>query len=353
MHPGFATPEGASRYAKRFPQAEAASFFNTVEGCRVSSLGMGTYLGGIDDATDRSYIQAALAALRGGINFLDTSLNYRHQRSEKCIGAAIAELLESGEIQRDEFFVCTKAGFLVPGAIPAEVLSPADIAGNMHSMAPAFLRDQLARSRRNLGLETIDVFYLHNPETQLAYVSPGEFERRILTAFETLESLADEGQIRFYGTATWNGYRAAPDSSEALSLEKLVALARQAGGPGNRFRFIQLPFNLAMVEALSYPNQAVNGQRRPVLEAARHFGINVVASASLLQSRLCGHLPEALVERMPGACTDAQRALQFVRSAPGIAVALAGMGRPEHVAENLGLAAIPPYSAEEFRKVFA
>lgn len=352
MHPGSATPEGAWRYAARFPRAEAASFFNTVEGCRVSSLGMGTYLGGMDEATDRSYMQSALAALRGGINFLDTSLNYRHQRSEKNIGAALSELLESGEIRRDEFFIGTKAGFLVPGAIPAE-LSPADVAGNMHSMAPVFLRDQLARSRQNLGLETIDIFYLHNPETQLAHVRPAEFERRIRLAFETLESLVAEGQIRYYGTATWNGYRASPDSSEALSLEKLVALARQAGGAEHRFRFIQLPFNLAMVEALSYPNQAVNGQRRPVLEAARYFGIHVVASASLLQSRLCGNLPEALVERMPGACTDAQRAIQFVRSAPGIAVALAGMGRPEHVAENLGLAAIPPYSAEEFRKVFS
>ena len=38
----------------------------------------------------------------------------------------------------------------------------------MHCMSPAYLENQIERSRRNLGMETIDLFYVHNPESQLA-----------------------------------------------------------------------------------------------------------------------------------------------------------------------------------------
>ena len=71
-------------------------------------------------------------------------------------------------MQRDEIVVSTKAGFLTPGAVP-EFLKPEDVVGGMHSMAPDFLADQIDRSRANLGVDTIDVFYLHNPETQLGF----------------------------------------------------------------------------------------------------------------------------------------------------------------------------------------
>lgn len=353
MHDGFATPGGTAAYAARFPDAQATAFYRAVEGCMVSSLGLGTYLGGTDEASDHSYVESILAALRGGVNFLDTSLNYRYQRSERNIGAALAELIGAGELRREEFMVSTKAGFLVPNATPAGKLQPEDIVGNMHSMAPEFLKDQIERSRANMDLATIDVFYVHNPETQLAHVPADEFYRRLRAAFEALESLAADGSIRYYGAATWNGFRAQADSSEALSLARMTETAREVAGEHHRFRFIQLPFNLAMVEALSYPNQAVNGERLPALDAARRVGVNVVASASLLQSRLCANLPPQLAERMPGACSDAQRAIQFARSAPGISVALVGMGNPEHVRENLSIAGLPPYTDGEFRKLFA
>jgi aryl-alcohol dehydrogenase-like predicted oxidoreductase len=78
----------------------------------------------------------------------------------------------------------------------------------------------------------------------------------------------------------------------------------------------------------------------------------VVASASLLQSRLTRELPEAIGERLPGLQTDAQRAIQFTRSTPGIAVALAGMGQAVHVRENLGVASVPPAMAEQHRRLF-
>src|SRR5580704_5750294 len=195
-----ASAEGTERYIKRYPEFRDAGFYRTVFDLQVSSLGIGTYLGAVDDNADRAYTDALIAAGESGINFFDTAINYRHQCSERTIGAALRHL------HRDEIVICTKAGFLTPGAVPAS-LRPEDVISNMHSMAPQFLADQVERSRANLGVDTIDVFYLHNPETQLGARTPAEFETAIRCAFAELERLVERGKIRWYGAATWNGFR--------------------------------------------------------------------------------------------------------------------------------------------------
>jgi aryl-alcohol dehydrogenase-like predicted oxidoreductase len=328
---------GTARFAARFPLQQAAGFYRIVQGLTVSNIGIGTYLGEVDEATDRAYVEALRGALEGGVNFIDTSLNYRNQRSERCIGIALKQ------VPRDEMVICSKAGYLVPDAVPAG-LAAGDIVGGMHSLAPAFLRDQLERSRGNLGIDSIDVFYLHNPETQLAYIGEPEFLARIRQAFECLEQLAAEGAIRFYGTATWQGFRHRQPSPEALSLERLEAIASETAGNAHHFRFIQLPFNLAMPEAFVH---RVNGES--VLQIAERLGITVVASASLYQGRLSRNLPDEIRAKIPGP----QPAIQFVRSTPGISVALVGMSRLAHVRENLGLASVPPLALDEYLSLYA
>lgn len=215
-------------------------------------------------------------------------------------------------------------------------------------MAPVFLSDQLERSRRNLGIETIDVFYLHNPEAQLQHISEDAFYVRVRKAFELLEHLVETGEIRVYGVATWNGFRQGAQRG-SLSLDKLHSAAVEAGGERHHLRFVQLPVNLAMTEALSKPL----AEGRTVLERAPELGINVVSSASLLQARLSRGLPDEIAQALPGTTTDAQRAIQFTRSAPGVTVALVGMSKPEHVDENLGIARIAPVPADQFAGVFA
>jgi aryl-alcohol dehydrogenase-like predicted oxidoreductase len=340
MTHGSATPSGTTRYRSR----HRAEFYREAQGLSVSSLGLGTYLGNPDVRTDEAYSSAVETAVRGGINFLDSAINYRHQRSERSIGAALSRLFASSELKRDEVVVCTKAGFLTPGAVPT-TLREEDIVRGMHSMAPDFLADQIDRSCANLGLETLDVFYLHNPETQLAYITRDEFDTRIRAAFARLEKIVAEGKIGFYGAATWEGFRQA---TGGLGLLRLVQIACEAGGPEHHFRFIQLPFNLAMTEALMQEPETLDGQKISVLDAAFHAGITAIASASLLQAKLSRGLPSALTERIPGLETDAQRAIQFTRSTPGITAALVGMSNPEHVRENLAVAQVPPLGPEAY-----
>src|SRR5258708_33263126 len=112
-----------------------------------------------------------------------------------------------------------------------------------HARSPRFLDDQIARSRRNLGVDCIDIYYIHNPETQLGEVPRAEFLRRLREAFGALERACDDGRIAAYGTATWNGYLHAEDEEEHLSLAEVLTAARDAGGGQHRFRALPLPFN--------------------------------------------------------------------------------------------------------------
>lgn len=333
----------------------------------MSSIGLGTYLGEADAATDAAYRDAVVAAAERGCNVIDSAINYRHQRSERSIGQALERLFASGKAQRDEIVIATKGGFLTfDGELPASprdyfagayiktgLCKPNEIAAGCHCMAPAYLKNQLERSLQNLGVECIDIYYVHNPETQLGEVPREMFRDRLRAAFETLEEAVGEGKIQMYGVATWNAFRRTPDVQDFLSLQEIVDLAMDAGGADHHFKVIQLPYNLAMPEALTVPNQSFRGAERSTLELAAELGITVMASASIFQSRLSRDLPAFITSQLKGLTTDAQRAIQFVRSTPGLTTALVGMSRTEHVAENLKTAAVSPATAEEFFGLFS
>ena len=140
-------------------------------------------------------------------------------------------------------------------------------------MHPRYIRHELETSLRNLGLETIDVYYLHNPESQLQGVARGPFLERMRACFEELERAVGEGLVGAYGTATWDGFRTDPSSAAALSLDELLRAARASGGDGHHFRVIQLPFNLGMPEAFVKPTQIIDQDRVPALEAAARLGL--------------------------------------------------------------------------------
>jgi aryl-alcohol dehydrogenase-like predicted oxidoreductase len=321
-------------------------------GLAVSALGQGTYLGDCTDAEDQAYTQTIRSALTRGINVFDTAINYRCQRSERALGAAVVEAIAAGEVRRDEIVVCTKGGYVAfDGAAPAsreayeawlerELLEPGLLArGELvrggHAIAPHFLGYQLDRSRVNLGLDTIDIYYVHNPEEQLLGVDRPTFDRRIRAAFALLEERAAAGEIASYGCATWAGFRVAPDHRQHLSLAELVALARDVGGTAHHFRAVQLPVSLAMPEAAREATQPLGRKLVTLLEAADALGIGVVVSAPLMQGRLTTGLPDGVRELFPGCTTDAQRALRFAASLPGVTTVLAGMRRDSHLRENI------------------
>ena len=341
-------------YAARFADRYAPEFYRPLaSGEVISSIGIGTYLGECTEEDDANYQDAVATAIASGVNMIDTAINYRCQRSERAVGAAIRRAIQEGT-PREALVVSTKGGFLPlddkpPGSreqyqaylkrefFGPNVLSPDDVVAGGHSIAPAFIRYSIERSRKNLGLETIDLYYLHNPEQQLAALTPASMRERLRAAFMVLEDAVARREIRGYGCATWQALRVSPKSKTHLSLQDLQTIAREVAGEGHHFRAVQMPINLAMPEAFREPTQEIGDKDTlvPALEAAKALGLTVVASASLMQAQLTKDLPASVRELIPGQRTDAQRALAFVRSLPGVTTALVGTRSLQHLAENL------------------
>ncbi len=352
---GKATPEGTAAYAKARPAAHARHWRSAL-GLTLSSLGMGSYLGNADPVTDGKYAAALGRALERGINVIDSAINYRYQRSERTLGAALGKAIASGAVAREQVLLCTKGGYISGDFEPPSktwfqetyagpgVATEADFVAGGHCMTPKYLRHELEQSLKNFGVETIDVYYVHNPETQLPEVGPEEFYARLTAAFRELEACASEGKIQVYGIATWHAFRMAPAHEAHLGLDRVLACAEAAGGKEHRFRVIQLPYNLGLPEALSHTTQGSTS----TLDAAKAAGLAVFTSVPLMQGQLLGRFSPEFRTRFPGLKTDAQRCLQFARSTPGVTAPLCGMKDVAHVDENAALCAVPPLTEEEF-----
>lgn len=363
-----ATKEGTFRYLKRFGRF-SRDFYGFDGALFFSSLGLGTFRR--EPYREEHYVlnyrDAVIEAVLGGINHIDTAINYRYQVSESEIGEALRVLFSDHGMAREELIIASKAGF-IPLEFPfpdpyrwiesqmieAGLTCKEEIVIDQHCMSPKFLRWSVERSLSNMGIETLDICYLHNPETQLGYVPRDEVMRRVRAAFETFEALCDEGKIAAYGVAAWNGFLYEEGHAEYLSLREIVALAQKAGGENHRLRYIQSPFNLAKTHALNYPNQqGKEGRYYSLLEACAQFDLRFIASSSLLQmhlfkGRFSAHVREALGVAEH---TDIGAALQFARSC-GAVSALFGAVDPLHVKDNLLLGYLPKARSEGIGRLF-
>ena len=353
---GHATERGTGRFAASSPVAYAN--YTRFDSLTLSSVGMGTYLGDPDDTTDEMVRLAVEESVRRGVNVLDTAINYRSQKAERALGRAISTLAEEGAAARDALFISTKGGYVTNDAdIPSDfwayvkeqyvergVVGAGDISSGYHCMKVSFLEDQLRRSLDNLGLECVDLLYLHNAVEGQPDMPREEFEGKLYEIMEWYESQRREGRIRYYGMATWDCFRVPPGDPQHLSLEDVVRMAAKAGGPDHGMRFVQLPFNMYLDQALRQPTQPLRGDTVPFLEAAASLGVGVFASVPLMQGRLLA--PGVLPEFMDGPASV--RCLQFLRSAPGLLAPLVGHKDPAHVAENLGVLDVDPLGPDQF-----
>jgi len=360
----MATREGTWAYRDAH-DGFARTFFRRFGDGVASSIGVGTYLGDPTDERDERYEEAIRTALESGVNVVDTAINYRHQRSERAVGRALAD----ADIDREAAVVATKGGFVPfdgerpadPGAfvkreyVDTGLVDRADLVGGQHCIAPAYIDDQLDRSLDNLGLDTIDLYYVHNPETQLAEKSREQVYGQLEAAFERLEERVDAGDIDHYGVATWDAFRVSADHETYLSLPEVVerarAAAQSAGNTATHFRAVQLPFNVFMADAFTVTAHEGADGPQSALWFAHEAGLDVFTSASIMQGRLATEMPERVETKLSGE-TRAQRAINFARSAPGVTCSLVGTGSVEHARENIDAGRYEPLGADAFDAVF-
>ena len=357
MIAGYATPEGTKKFVERHTEIPKQNYTN-VHNLTLSNVGIGTYLGNPDIETDKLVEAAVKKSILGGINVIDSAINYRAQKAERSMGNAISQLINNNDISREEIFVSTKNGYVTNDGDIQEglmqyvmreygktgIVNEGDISPGYHCMTLPYLNDQLERSLKNLGLECIDLMYLHNSVEGQTHLPRDQFLKNLKDVFEFYEKKRKEGKIRFYGMATWECFRVTPENPLFLQLTEVMDIAIQAGGDEHGFRFIQLPFNLALDQAYMVKNHSVDGKTVSALEAAQKFNLGVFTSVPLMQGKLL------TVDTIPkfGNSSTSVSLLQFVRSTPGVTAPLIGQKSDLHVTENMDVMKIPPLSDLEF-----
>nr|AIF06498.1 aldo/keto reductase [uncultured marine thaumarchaeote KM3_193_A03] len=357
MNTGYATPEGTKKFAERQHVTSQKNYKN-IHNLTLSNVGIGTYLGNPDTETDYLVQDAVKKSILGGVNVIDSAINYRAQKAERSVGNAISQLIDNNDISREEIFVSTKNGYVTnDGDIEEDlmqyvireygktgIVKEGDISPGYHCMTIPYLNDQLERSLKNLGLDCIDLMYLHNSVEGQAHLPREQFLKNLKDVFDFYEKKRKGGKIRFYGMATWECFRTTPENPLFLQLSEVMDLAVQAGGKEHGFRFIQLPFNLMLDQAYITKNHNVDGKTVSVLEAAQEFNLGVFTSVPLMQGKLLATnaIPEF------GNFSTSVRLLQFVRSTPGITAPLIGHKLESHVEENMNVMKISPLSELEF-----
>ena len=293
---GHATPDLTRAFADRFPALAPHGHVPLGgTGLTAGRLGFGCYR--IDDRTS-DHRKALLQAVGAGCNLIDTSTNYTDGASERLVGAAVRELVGGG-VERGGLIIVSKIGY-VQGVNLELALSRESsgapfpemvryMEGCWHCIHPEFLEDQLNRSLERLGLETLDVCLLHNPEyflSDAARRSGGdpeaarvEFYRRLREAFGFLESAARHGRIGCYGVSS-NTAVNEPGDFEATSLTRMLEAARDAGGDEHRFRVLQIPMNLFEPGGALTRNTGEGNSRTP-LESAAAAGVGVLINRPL------------------------------------------------------------------------
>ena len=265
-------------------------------GLSVTEAGFGSYR--IDAEVD-SHRTALTAALRQGINLIDTSSNYTNGRSEILIGRVLQSLIADGELTREQVVLVSKVGYLQGSnhalsqqlkeegrPYPDLVVLSDDLE---HCIHPEFISDQLTRTLTRLQVDYLDAYLLHNPEYYLAWAQAtgidladarAEYERRLDLAFRHLEQEVANGRIRHYGVSSNTFPRPAADP-EFTNLSQLWqianAIAAEQGAP-HHFGVIQLPMNLHETGAATEANQP-NG--RSVLDFAADVGLGVLINRPL------------------------------------------------------------------------
>ncbi|WP_026547897.1 aldo/keto reductase [Paenarthrobacter nicotinovorans] len=162
------------------------------------AAGIGNLYRAVDDAAAQATVESAWD---GGIRYFDTAPHYGLGLSERRLGLALR-----GK-PRDEFLVSTKVGRLLVPALNTESARddegfdvPADLR-RVWDPTEAGIRRSLEESLDRLGLDRVDILYLHDPD---AY----DLEAGITQALPAMEKLRAEGLVKAIGVGS--------NSSDAL-----------------------------------------------------------------------------------------------------------------------------------------
>ncbi|MEV0994720.1 aldo/keto reductase [Nonomuraea sp. NPDC050202] len=294
-------------------------------GRRIGVVGLGAWQLGADwgEVSEDEAVATLSAAVESGVTFIDTADVYGDGRSEQIVGRFAKD--------RPEITVATKMGRRLE-QIPANYVMSNFRAWN-------------ERSRRNLGVDTIDLVQLHCPPTPVYSTD---------AVFDALDTLVSEKKLAAYGVSV--------ETCE----EALTAIAR----PG--VATVQIILNAFRLKPLE-----------EVLPAARAAGVGIIARVPLASGLLSGKYDERttfsaddhrsynrhgeafdvgetfsgvdfgtgleavrrLAPLVPEGVTMAQFALRWILDQEGVSVVIPGARNPAQARANAAADAVPPLDA--------
>jgi len=214
------------------------------------------------------------------------------------------------------------------------------------------IESQFEASRKNLGLNTIDLLYLHNPyEMQGSENSQSEFFTKLAKVFEYFETLVQRNYIKNYGLSTFVCFRVPKsDKQNHLNLQNIVQIAEKVAGKNNHFKYIQAPINVAMPELMTEQNQELKNQGKTTehvfLAAANRLQMNLISCEPLFQ----GNVTKLKLLTNIKIGDRGAKHLQLIRSIPAVCLksTVVGMKTMAHLKANLEVAKNEPLKSKEF-----
>jgi len=296
----------------------------------VSIIGLGCWqLGGdwgeVSEDDARSVLHTALDA---GVSFLDTADVYGDGRSEKLVGAVIAERDDT-----DHVVVATKAGRRADPHVA-------------ENYTPAALRGWIDRSRANLGVERLDLLQLHCPPPEVY---------RDDELFGTLDELVAEEAIRSYGVSVETCEQAlnAIARPNMASVQLIANIFRQK--PLDEVLPAAVEAGVGIVVRVPLASGLLSGRydEQTTFAADDHRTFNRGGEAFDVGETFAGVPFEVGVEAArevarlaPEGVSPAQLALRFLLDRPAVTTVIPGARNAAQVGSNVGAAALAPLDAE-------
>jgi len=311
MIKGFATQGGTKEFSQKYPEFNFNPLGKTH--LSVSEVGFGSYRIYINSDENKKALKKAILS---GINLIDTSSTYTDGGSELLVGEVLKDLItKTNKVSRDSVVIVTKGGYLqgqnfkLSQEKKKENSPFPDLVeyreGLEHCIHPDFLDNQITRSLEGLGIETIDVYMLHNPEYYLKWAQENnidinearkEYYSRIKKAFLYLEKEVERGRIKRYGISS-NTFPLSPDDSDFTSFETVLNIAKEIS-IDNHFCVIEFPMNLAESEAYTILNQ---NKSKTLLQLAKEENVGVLINRPLnaIYDNKLTRLAEPFVKKPP------------------------------------------------------
>lgn len=307
-------------------------------GQTVSEIGFGAWAigGSWGDVGETEARDALLAALEAGTTFIDTADVYGDGRSERIIRDVLKEWRGTRPM------VATKAG---------RRLSPHTASGYTRANLESFID----RSRKNLGMDTLDLVQLHCPPTEVYYRPE---------VFEAMDALIASGKIRSYGVSVEKVEEAlkAIDYPGVVSVQIIYNIFRQR--PAELFFREAKARNVAVIARVPLASGLLTGKldRNSQFAPDDHRNFNRHGEAFDVGETFSGvpydvalDAVDAIRALVPAGASMAAFALRWILMADAVSVVIPGAKSRAQAQANAAastLGTLPPETLHALKKIY-